>query len=139
LLERVYTGTLPYGRLSELAEVALDAAAEGDVAAHQAVELLSDEVVTMTAAAISRLGVARLPVEVVLGGGIFDTRHVGFTSSVEAGIRSSVPRAVLRRLEAQPVLGAALLGLDLAAAPSGAHDRLRVAMVHGRHAEAPER
>src|SRR5450631_4613831 len=73
VLTAVYTGTLDYGRLFELARVCLDAAADGDAPAAGAVALLADEVVAMAAAIIGRLGVAGDPVEVVLGGGVFDS------------------------------------------------------------------
>jgi N-acetylglucosamine kinase-like BadF-type ATPase len=125
VLAGVYTGTIEYGRLFELARVCLDAAGAGDRAATEAVALLADEVVAMAAAIIGRLGVADREVEVVLGGGVFDSTHPGFGRQVEAGILRSAPRARFRRLEAAPVLGAALLGLDAIGAPEAAEQRLR--------------
>ena len=125
VLTAVYTGTLEYGRLFELARVCLDAAADGDAEAGAAVALLADEVVAMATAIIGRLDVADEEVEVVLGGGIFDTTHPGFADRVEAGIRQVAGEARFRRLGAAPVLGAALLGLDFIGAPDAARDRLR--------------
>jgi N-acetylglucosamine kinase-like BadF-type ATPase len=125
VLEAVYTGTLEYGRLFELARVCLDAAAGGDAAAAQAAGLLSDEVVAMVTAIIGRLGVAADDVEVVLGGGLFASTYRGFAAQVEAGVLAEAPRARFRRLEAPPVLGAALLGLDATGAPNEAEERLR--------------
>jgi N-acetylglucosamine kinase-like BadF-type ATPase len=125
VLTAVYTGDLEYGRLFELARVCLDAAADGDAEAQAATGLLADEVVAMATAIIGRLGVADREVEVVLGGGIFDSPHPGFADRVEAGVRQRAPQARFRRLDAAPVLGAALLGLDAIGAPDAARARLR--------------
>ena len=59
-------------------------------------------------------------VEVVLGGGIFDTTDTAFQARVAAGVHAAAPRATLVRLEAPPVLGAALIGLDAEDAPASA-------------------
>ena len=127
VLAAVYTGTLDYGRLFELARVCLDAAGAGDAAAAGAVALLADEVVAMAAAIIGRLGVEGDKVEVVLGGGLFDSTYGAFSAQVEAGVLMVAPGARFRRLEAPPVLGAALLGLDALGAPDEAESRLRSA------------
>jgi N-acetylglucosamine kinase-like BadF-type ATPase len=125
VLSAVYTGALDYGRLFELARVCLDAAAGGDDASAGAVRLLSDEVVAMATAIIARLGVEGDQVDVVLGGGLFGSAYAEFAMQVEAGIRFVAPEARFRRLEATPVLGAALLGLDAIGASGQAEDRLR--------------
>ena len=131
VLTAVYTGTLPYGRLFELARVLLDAAAAGDLPSRQAADVLADEVATFAGAAITRLGVADTEVEVVLGGGIFDTDDADFHARVAAGIHAVAPRAQLLRLGAPPVLGAALLGLDAIGAGDDAKERLRTALAPG--------
>ena len=128
VLTAVYTGALPYGRLFELARVLLDAAADGDLPSRQAADVLADEVATFAGAAITRLGVADTDVEVVLGGGIFDTGDADFHARVAAGIHGLAPRARLLRLAAPPVLGAALLGLDAIGAGDDAKERLRAAL-----------
>jgi N-acetylglucosamine kinase-like BadF-type ATPase len=125
VLSAVYTGELEYGRLFELAEVCLAAAAAGDRAAADAAHVLADEVTAMANAVITRLGVGADDVEVVLGGGIFDSDYAGFTERVVRGVSTVAPRATFLRLDAPPVLGAALLGLDLGGAPSGSEARLR--------------
>ena len=75
VLTAVYTGDLEYGRLFELARVCLDAAGGGDAPAIEAVALLADEVATMVTAIVGRLGVEGEDVEVVLGGGVFDSGY----------------------------------------------------------------
>jgi N-acetylglucosamine kinase-like BadF-type ATPase len=111
-LTGIYSGTLPYARLFELARVLLDAAAEGDAPARQAADVLADEIAAFVRAAAIRLGVQDEAVEVVLGGGIFDTTDTAFHDRVAAGIHAAAPRAVIVHLDAPPVLGAALIGLD---------------------------
>ncbi len=125
VLSAVYTGALEYGRLFELSRVCLDAAADGDPLAAEAAGLLADEVVAMANAIINRLGVAAREVEVVLGGGVFDSSYAGFTQRIEAGVLEVAPDARFRQLQNAPVLGAALLGLDAIGAPSGSEARLR--------------
>ena len=125
VLTAVYTGEIGYGRLFELARVCVQAAEEGDAIASDAVGILVEEVVAMVTATSMRLGVADDEVEVVLGGGLFDSDYSVFGERVEAGVREATPRARFRRLEAPPVLGAALLGLDIVASDEQAEARLR--------------
>ena len=125
MLTGVYTGTIPYGRLFELARVLLDAAADGDALAREAADMLADEVAAFVRAAVIRLDLQDEPVEVVLGGGVFDTSDAAFHDRVAAGIHDVAPRAVLVRLDAPPVLGAALIGLDAIGRPPSALGQLR--------------
>jgi N-acetylglucosamine kinase-like BadF-type ATPase len=125
VLEAVYSGTIGYSRLFELAQVCTEAAADGDRVAGAAVQFLADEVVAMVAATARRLAVADDEVEVVLGGGLFDGDYSAFTELVEVGVRSVVPRAIFRGMERSPIFGAALLGLDAVGAPMTSVERLR--------------
>ena len=125
VLTAVYTGSIEYGRLFELAKVCLDAAADGDEAAAAAVAFLAEEIVTLTSATVERLGASREPVEIVLGGGLFESEHSLLRDAVEAGVRKVAPEACFRRLESAPVLGAALLGLDASGGDGAAEERLR--------------
>ncbi len=127
-LTGIYTGALPYARLFELARVLLDAAAAGDAPARASADTLADEVVAFVRAAVVRLDLQDEAVEVVLGGGIFDTTDTAFHARVAAGINAVAPRAVLVRLDAPPVLGAALIGLDADDAPPAALAALRQAL-----------
>ncbi len=127
-LTGIYTGTLPYNRLFELARVLLDAAAEGDAPARAAADMLADEIAAFVRAAVVRLDLHDEAVEVVLGGGIFETTDVAFHARVAAGVRAAAPRAVLVRLSAPPVLGAALIGLDAEGAPPESLAALRQAL-----------
>ncbi len=126
VLTGIYTGAIPYARLFELARVLLDAATEGDALAREAADTLADEVAAFVRAAVARLGVHDEAVEVVLGGGIFDTSDVAFHARIAAGVYAAAPRAALVRLDAPPVLGAALIGLDAVGAPPESLAALRL-------------
>ncbi len=125
VLAAVYLGELEYGRLFELARVCLGAAADGDEAAVNAVWLLADEVATMIVAILRRLDMPREPVEVVLGGGVFDCAFTGFVDRIAGRVAAVAPGATFVRLTSPPVLGAALLALDAAGATVEAEERLR--------------
>jgi len=128
VLTAIYTGELGYPRLFELARVLLEVAAEGDQPARAAADTLADEVAAFAGAAIRRLGVTTEEVEVVLGGGVFDTDDDAFHARVAEGILAVAPKARLRHLNAPPVLGAALIGLDAIGADQSAKDALRDAL-----------
>jgi N-acetylglucosamine kinase-like BadF-type ATPase len=127
-LTGIYTGALPYNRLFELARVLLDAAAEGDAPARAAADILADEIAAFVRAAVDRLDLQDEAVEVVLGGGIFDTADTAFHARVSAGILAAAPRAVILGLDSPPVLGAALIGLDAEEAPPASIAALRQAL-----------
>ena len=66
----------------------------------------------MAVAMIRRLHLTRGDPVVVLAGGVFRARDTSFEARIAAGIHAVAPAATVRRLDAPPVLGAALLGLD---------------------------
>jgi N-acetylglucosamine kinase-like BadF-type ATPase len=132
VMEAVYIGRLDEGRLSELSPVVFKAATRGDKVARALVDEVGDEVVATAAAAIRRLRVASRDVEVILGGGVFRSQDEGLLMRICLGISAVAPKARIRRLEAPPVLGAALLGLDAIGATAAARNRLRRTLTHKR-------
>jgi N-acetylglucosamine kinase-like BadF-type ATPase len=132
VMEAVYLGTLDQGRLSELAPAVFTASKRGDAVAGGLIDELADEVVATAGAAIRRLRVTRRDVEVILGGGVFRSNDERLFQRIRAGIASVAPKAVIRKLEAPPVLGAALIGLDEIHATRSAQLRLRANLTHAR-------
>ncbi|HEY6875114.1 MAG TPA: BadF/BadG/BcrA/BcrD ATPase family protein [Candidatus Dormibacteraeota bacterium] len=132
VMEAIYVGALPGQRLGELAPVVFKAARGGDEVSRALIDELADEVVANAHAAIKRLGIAARTFEVVLGGGVFRSRDRRLLSRIERGIGAVAPRAEIRRLDAPPVLGAALLGLDQLRANKAAHERLRKQLTERR-------
>ena len=118
--EAIYLGRIDQHRVVELAPLVFAAARRRDRVAREILDRVADEVVAFAVAAINRLRVAGRDVEVVLGGGIFRADDHVFHERIRTGITQVASRAVIRRLTAPPVLGAALLGLDaIGASASG--------------------
>lgn len=132
LTKAMYFGRVSTTTLSGLAPVLFRTAAEGDAVARSIIDRLVDELVGMARALIRRLRLGRLDPEIVLAGGVFRTEDRAFWERLEAGLLAAAPRAQIHRLNAPPVLGAALIGLDRLA-PTGAtppetEARLRAAL-----------
>ena len=66
----------------------------------------------MATALIRRLRLGRLDPEVVLAGGVFRAEDPVFHERLAAAVAGAAPAARVVRLEAPPVLGAALLALE---------------------------
>jgi N-acetylglucosamine kinase-like BadF-type ATPase len=132
VMEAVYVGRLSDERLSELAPVVFRAAADKDAVALAMLEEVSEEIVVTAKAAIRRLHLAGRDVHVVLGGGILRAAGDGMIARITDGIKELAPRAAVLRLDAPPVLGAALIGLDMLRAPAQARRHLREAFARSR-------
>jgi hypothetical protein len=89
------------------------------------VDRLADEVVTMATVALRRLDLLEEETPVLLGGGVLAAQHAQLNDGVRDLLAARAPKAVPRVVTASPVLGAALLGLDLTDAPQEVHERVR--------------
>ena len=132
VMEAVYVGRLAQERLNDLAPLVFRAAAAGDAVAQAMLDEVRIEIVLTANAAIRRLRLAGRDVHVVLGGGVLRGASDALIERIAAGIRELAPSAVIRRLDAPPVLGAALLGLDLLRAAAAARAKARSAFMHHR-------
>ena len=137
LMEAIYVGRLDERRLRDLAPIVFKAAAVGDAVARSLIDELADEVVANANAAIRRLRVTTRDVEVILGGGVFKSNDENLFKRIEAGIHAVAPKAVMKRLQAPPVLGAALIGLDELRATQAAKRRIRIALTDTRLSQGP--
>ncbi|MEU1813765.1 BadF/BadG/BcrA/BcrD ATPase family protein [Streptomyces roseifaciens] len=125
LIEALHLGRVAAQRRHELVPVLFAVAAAGDAAARALVTRQAEEVVTMAAVALQRLGLPGTGVPVVLGGGVLAARHPLLHEQVVALLAGRAPQAVPVVVTAPPVLGAALLALDRTGAPAAAYARLR--------------
>ncbi|MET9417013.1 BadF/BadG/BcrA/BcrD ATPase family protein [Streptomyces klenkii] len=125
LIEALHLGAVAAARRHELVPVLFAVAAAGDPVARGIVARQAEEIVTMAAVALGRLGLLGAQVPVVLGGGVLAARHPLLHEQVAAGLARRAPKAVPVVVTAPPVLGAALLALDGAGAPAAAYGRLR--------------
>jgi N-acetylglucosamine kinase-like BadF-type ATPase len=138
VMEAIYVGRLHNDRLSELAPVVLKAASGGDAVARDLVDQMVEEIVVTANAAIKRLRLTRRDVHVVLGGGVLRAMDARLIARITQGIRLVAPAAVIMQLEAPPVLGAALIGLDEVGASEAARDRLRRSLTARGRSRHPE-
>ena len=107
-----YFGRIEERRISSLAPLVFDEAAAGDAVARGIIDRLADELSSMAASLIRRLHMTRLDVEVVLAGGVFRNDEPGFYGRLDDGVRKAAARAQIIKLDAPPVAGALLLGMD---------------------------
>ena len=135
VMEAMYLRRLDEGRARELAPLVFTAANQGDAVARGLIDELGDEVVATASAAIRRLHVTARDVEVILGGGVFRSNDENLLRRIGSGIAAVAPKAVIRRLHAPPVLGAALMGLDALRATRKAQGRLRITLTERRMIE----
>ena len=119
LAEAVHFGRIDAARAIELAPVVFAAAADDPVAA-EIVDHLASEVVALARVAITRLGLEREPVEVVLG-----HPTPGLLSAIARGLADVGPTITAHSTSAPPILGAALLALDALGAEPAAYERAR--------------
>lgn len=126
-------GSMPQARLRELSPLVFQVAGHGDAVARSIIDRLADELAAMAGAMIRRLNLTRRDPDVVMAGGVFNARDDAFEARLAAGVHAVAPVATLRRSDAPPVLGAALLGIDRldwtdAAGREDAEARLRAAL-----------
>ena len=115
--------------LIRLPAVLFATAQAGDAVALSVIERQAEEIATMAVTAISRLDLAETPetadIPVVLGGGVLEARNPLLTDAITRRLAERAPAAVVRVVDAPPVTGAALLGLDHLGAGPAAQTRLR--------------
>ncbi len=130
LTRAMYDRRIRIDRLGELSPVVFATARGGDPVARAIIDRLADELATMAIALATRLGIKRLPVDVVLAGGVFRADDPAFFERLDARIRPDLPAANLIRLDIPPVAGAAReglkqLALDEPEATAAARERVR--------------
>ncbi|HET6867262.1 MAG TPA: BadF/BadG/BcrA/BcrD ATPase family protein [Solirubrobacteraceae bacterium] len=115
---------MPEARLGELAPVVL-AVCEKDAVAAGIVQRLADEVVAFVRAAVRRLELADADPDVVLGGGVLRAVSPAVVQTIARGVEEVVPGARVVVARSEPIVGAALLGLDAIGAEPAAKVRAR--------------
>ncbi|NDZ83902.1 ATPase, partial [Streptomyces sp. SID10853] len=125
VIEALHLGRIPADRKHELTPVLFATAAAGDPVARSVVERQAEEVVSLAAVALGRLGLLDEETPVLLGGSVLAARHQQLDDRIRQLLADRAPKAVPRVVSAAPVLGAALLGLDRIAAPAESYARVR--------------
>jgi N-acetylglucosamine kinase-like BadF-type ATPase len=119
-----HIGEIPAVRVVELAPVVL-AACDEDAVAAQIVRRLTDEVTAFAVAALRRLELTGDDPDVVLGGGLLRAISPSSIEAIARGVHDVAPRARVVVSPSEPIVGAALLGLDALGADGGARARAR--------------
>ena len=114
LIEGVYLNRYAYS--SEIARTVFEVAAEGDEAAREIVRWAGSELGDMTCGVIRQLEFESLDFGVVLIGSIYDGDPM-IIECMRETIHTVAPGARLVRLNAPPVVGSVLLGMEQAGAP----------------------
>ena len=115
---------IPRRDVLELAPLVF-AEADRDAVAAGIVDRLAEEVVALARAALTRLDLAKEPVEVVLGGGLLKNARGRVLDGIAAGLAEVGPAIEVHPTSSAPVVGAALLGLDELGADAEAQARAR--------------
>jgi N-acetylglucosamine kinase-like BadF-type ATPase len=132
---------IPMARLGELAPVVLAVCDEDSVAA-AIVSHLADEVIAFACAAIRRLELTAADPDVVLGGSLLRAVPPRIVETIALEVQRQAPDARVLVSPSEPIVGAALLGLDGVAADASAIARARAeldAAVAGRSAAVVDR
>jgi N-acetylglucosamine kinase-like BadF-type ATPase len=124
----IHFGEIDDSRLSELAPAILAAAAAGDAVAGGLVDRLADEIALLAEISMHRLGLLQQPVDLVLGGGVARSRDRHLLERLSTQVLSTNPDTSIQIVDAAPVVGAALLGLDTFGAAPEAGERVRTAL-----------
>jgi N-acetylglucosamine kinase-like BadF-type ATPase len=113
--------------LQNLTPMVLAATEGGDLVARTVLERIGQALGEAAGVVARRLNLSNLPVEVVLAGGLFRTPNRYLLDELELGVRRTAPRAEIKQLTWPPVVGAALMAMELARIPitSNAAARLR--------------
>jgi N-acetylglucosamine kinase-like BadF-type ATPase len=120
----VHLRELPMARLDELAAVVLRLS-EHDAVAAGIVGRLSDEVVAFARAALRRLDLSDADTDVVLGGRLLRSVSASVVEVIAREVAQLAPSARVSVSPSEPIVGAALLGLDALRADAGACARAR--------------
>jgi len=119
--------------LQNLTPMVLAATEAGDLVARTVLERIGQALGEAAGVVARRLDLTNLPVEVVLAGGLFRTPNRYLLDELELGVRRTAPRAEVRQLTAPPVVGAALMALEVAQEPITSNASARVRDEITRH------
>lgn len=120
----VHVRQLSTARLSELAPVVLSLCGE-DAVATGIVRRVAGEVIALASAALRRLELVDANADVVLGGSLLRGVSPEVIDRIEREIHELAPNARVVLSASEPIVGAALLGLDALDAGEGALARAR--------------
>jgi hypothetical protein len=124
LSSALHTREISTVRLGELAPIVVAVGAEDSVAAGIVLRL-ADEVIAFARAAIRRLDLTGADPDVVLGGRLLRSVAPTVVETITSEVQEVAPAARVLVSPSEPIVGAALLGLDALAVDASASSRAR--------------
>ncbi|MDQ1512551.1 MAG: hypothetical protein QOC59_393 [Microbacteriaceae bacterium] len=129
VVEGLHFGRLSQRSIAHLTPLVFEAARAGDPLARGEIAHQAEEIVTMAATALRRLGLLGSPVPVVLGGGVLAANEPMLLDPVRHGLADVAPHSVVELVTVPPIVGAVLLVLESLAAPEDALARARAQVI----------
>jgi N-acetylglucosamine kinase-like BadF-type ATPase len=118
---------IPAASIHGLCPLLFEVAAAGDEVATDIVTRFVEEVSVFAAVILRNLDLTEEAPEIVLGGGVLTGVGPQVIAEIERRCLKVAPRAVVRVVDVNPVVGAALFGLDTLAASASAKAALKAA------------
>jgi N-acetylglucosamine kinase-like BadF-type ATPase len=122
---KIHQGSLDRSVVHGLAPVVFAAAMEGDPVAQAIVIRLADEGAIMATTLLRRLDLLAADADVILGGGLFQSRNPILLDRISAQIRLVATSVRIAVLQVPPVAGSLLEALSIVGATDAATDRAR--------------
>ncbi len=112
LLESLVNSKIPNVKTKDLAPIAFEVAAEGDLVALSLLKKFGYDMAKYVVAGLKKFNLLKLELDVVLSGGIFKCKVPILKEAVATFIHQYAPKVNIIEARFEPVVGAALLGLD---------------------------
>lgn len=127
VVQGLHFGEIGTASLHGLCPLLFQVAAAGDQVAQEVVTRFVEEVGALVAVILRRLRLTTAEPEIVLGGGVLTGVGAPVIAEIERRCLKVAPRAVVSVVDVNPVVGAALFGLDTLGAPASAKTALKAA------------
>jgi N-acetylglucosamine kinase-like BadF-type ATPase len=127
VVQGLHFGEIGTASLHGLCPLLFQVAAAGDQVAQEVVTRFVEEVGSLVAVILRRLRLTTSEPEIVLGGGVLTGVGAPVIAEIERRCLKVAPRAVVSVVDVNPVVGAALFGLDTLGAPASAKTALKAA------------
>jgi N-acetylglucosamine kinase-like BadF-type ATPase len=127
VVQGLHFGEIGTASLHGLCPLLFQVAAAGDQVAQEVVTRFVEEVGSLVAVILRRLRLTTSEPEIILGGGVLTGVGAPVIAEIERRCLKVAPRAVVSVVDVNPVVGAALFGLDTVGAPASAKTALKAA------------
>jgi N-acetylglucosamine kinase-like BadF-type ATPase len=127
VVQGLHFGEIGTASLHGLCPLLFQVAAAGDQVAQEVVTRFVEEVGSLVAVILRRLRLTTSEPEIILGGGVLTGVGAPVIAEIERRCLKVAPRAVVSVVDVNPVVGAALFGLDALGAPASAKTALKAA------------